>query len=37
MMERLGEHLGPEMLDAELVTRLREGIELIERKTKART
>ena len=36
MLERLGEHLEPEMLDAELVTRLREGVELVERKTKAR-
>ena len=36
MMERLGEHIEPEMLDAELVGRLREGVELIERRTKAR-
>ncbi len=36
MMERLGEHLAPEMLDAELVGRLREGVELIERRTKTR-
>ena len=35
MMERLGEHIEPEMLDAELVGRLREGVELIERRTKA--
>ncbi|MEO8511748.1 MAG: hypothetical protein ABI534_10985 [Chloroflexota bacterium] len=36
MMERLGEHIEPEMLDAELVGRLREGVELLERRTKAR-
>jgi hypothetical protein len=36
MMERLGDHLEPEMVDAELVQRLREGVELIERKAKAR-
>ena len=33
MMERLGEHLEPEMVDAELVSRLREAIELLERRT----
>jgi hypothetical protein len=33
MMERLGEHITPEMIDAELVGRLREGVELIERRT----
>jgi hypothetical protein len=37
IMERLGEHLGPEMIDAELVNRLREGVDLIDRRTKART
>ena len=38
MLERLGEHLQPEMLDAELVGRLREGVELVERRSKtART
>ena len=36
MLERLGEHLEPEMIDAELVNRLREGVELVERRTKAR-
>jgi hypothetical protein len=36
MMERLGEHLEPEMIDADLVGRLREGVELIERRSKAR-
>jgi hypothetical protein len=36
MLERLGEHLEPDMIDAELVTRLREGLELVERRTKAR-
>jgi hypothetical protein len=36
MMERLGEHLEPEMLEAEIVQRLREGVELIDRKSKAR-
>ena len=35
MLERFGEHLEPEMLDAELVTRLREGVDLVERRTKA--
>jgi hypothetical protein len=35
MMERLGEHIEPDMLDAELVGRLREGVELLERRTKA--
>ena len=36
VMERLGEHLEPEMLEQELVTRLREAIELIERRGKPR-
>jgi hypothetical protein len=36
MMERLGEHLEPEMLEPELVQRLREGVERIERRAKAR-
>jgi hypothetical protein len=36
MMERLGEHIEPDMLDAELINRLREGVELLERRTKAR-
>ena len=36
MLERLGEHLEPEMIDADLVTRLREGVDLVERRTKAR-
>jgi hypothetical protein len=36
MLERLGEHLQAEMIDADLVTRLREGIELVERRAKAR-
>jgi hypothetical protein len=36
MLERLGEHLEAEMLDAELVGRLREGVELVERRTKPR-
>ena len=35
MMEKLGEHLEPDMLDAELVARLREGVERIERRAKA--
>jgi hypothetical protein len=34
MMERLGEHLEPEMLDAELVTRLHEAVDLVERRSK---
>ncbi len=37
MLERLGEHLEPGMVDAELVTRLREGVDLVERRTKSRT
>jgi hypothetical protein len=36
MMERLGEHLEPEMVDGELVQRLREGVDLVERRSKAR-
>ena len=36
MMDRLGEHLDPEQLDPELVQRLREGLERIERRSKAR-
>jgi hypothetical protein len=36
MMERLGEHLEPEMIDPELLQRLREGLDLIERRSKAR-
>jgi hypothetical protein len=36
LLERLGEHLEPEMVDAELVNRLREGVELVERRAKAR-
>jgi len=36
VMERLGEHLEPEMVEAELVTRLREAVELIERRGKPR-
>jgi hypothetical protein len=36
VMERLGEHLEPEMVEADLVTRLREAVELIERRGKPR-
>jgi hypothetical protein len=36
MMERLGEHLEPEMIEPELVARLREGVDLIERRSKPR-
>jgi hypothetical protein len=36
MMERLGEHLTPEMLDRDLVTRLREAVDLVERRSTAR-
>ena len=36
MMERLGEHLEPEMIESELLTRLREGVDLIERRAKPR-
>jgi hypothetical protein len=34
MMERLGEHLEPDMVEADLIGRLREGVELIERRTR---
>lgn len=37
MMERLGEHIGPDMVDAELVQRLRDGLELIARRTNTGT
>ncbi len=37
MMERLGEHLGPDMVDAELIQRLRDGLELIQRRTNSGT
>jgi hypothetical protein len=36
LIERLGEHLEPEMLETELVTRLREAVDLIERRAKPR-
>jgi hypothetical protein len=36
VMERLGEHLEPEMVEADLVTRLREAVDLIERRGKPR-
>jgi hypothetical protein len=36
MMERLGEHIEPDMVEDELLQRLREGVELIERRTKPR-
>ena len=36
MLERLGDHLEPEMIDAELVTRLREGVDLVERRRRRR-
>jgi len=36
IMERLGEHLEPEMVEPELVARLREAVELIERRGKPR-
>jgi hypothetical protein len=36
LMERLGEHLEPEMVEPELVNRLREAVELIERRGKPR-
>jgi hypothetical protein len=32
LMEQLGEHLEPDMIDAELVARLREAVERIERR-----
>ena len=36
VLERLGAHLEPEMVDSDLVNRLREGVELVERRAKAR-
>ncbi len=36
MLERLGEHLAPEMIEPELVNRLREGVDLVERRAKPR-
>ena len=36
VMERLGAHLEPEMIESELVGRLREAVHLIERRTSAR-
>jgi hypothetical protein len=36
MIERLGEHVTPEVVDPEIVGRLREGIELLERRAKPR-
>jgi len=36
LMERLGEHLEPEMVEPELMARLREAVELIERRGKPR-
>ncbi len=36
VLERLGEHLTPEMAEPELVVRLREAVDLIERRTKTR-
>jgi hypothetical protein len=36
VMERLGEHLEPEMVEPELMARLREAVDLIERRTKPR-
>jgi hypothetical protein len=35
MMEQLGEHLEPDVVDPEIVQRLREGVERIERRAKA--
>jgi hypothetical protein len=36
VMERLGEHLEPEMVEPELLARLREAVDLIERRGKPR-
>ncbi|MDP9468913.1 MAG: hypothetical protein M3P32_09295, partial [Chloroflexota bacterium] len=36
LMERLGEHIEPEMVEPELVARLREAVDLIERRGKPR-
>jgi hypothetical protein len=35
MMEKLGEHLEPDAVEPELLGRLREGVERIERRAKA--
>jgi hypothetical protein len=36
IMDRLGPYLEPDVIDAETVSRLRDGIQLVERKTSAR-
>ena len=36
VMEHLGEHLEPEMVEPELVVRLREAVDLIERRSSPR-
>ena len=35
-MERLGPYLEPDAIDAETLTRLRDAVQLIERKTASR-
>ncbi|MEO8246066.1 MAG: hypothetical protein ABI622_03005 [Chloroflexota bacterium] len=35
MMERLGEHLAPDMLEADLIARLREAVDLVGRRSTA--
>ena len=37
VMDRLGPYLEPEAIDADTMSRLRDGVQLIERKTTART
>ena len=37
VMDRLGPYLEPDAVDADLMTRLRDGVQLIERKTAAHT
>jgi hypothetical protein len=37
IMERLGPYLEPDAVDAETITRLRDAIQLIERKTATRS
>jgi hypothetical protein len=36
MIERLGEHVTPEVIDTEIIGRLREGVDLLERRSKPR-
>jgi len=37
IMDRLGPYLEPEAVDADTLSRLRDGVQLIERKTSSRS